>query len=384
MKLLHAILFVGILIFIGGCTCVCDNAFGYAFIYCETGVAVLYEAGASVGTKLNPMDWTCPGSTPHPNSQAAQSSLVYSDDAVKGRGVPRKRLRHAATPASLPFLAQHLLQLPFTIFSSTPVSPACDSSWPDVFHVNHTGASVTRISTCPVQVKAVIPVATRPLQVAITPDGTTALVTSFDNAVNFIDLSTNKVTYTLQTDLSVNPSGIAITPDGASAYITSYNPTNPVVLQIDLASHATTATIGVTTYPHSVFLTPDGSQLYVTFPFFNAVYIIDTLSNTIANTLSIAAPYGLAFNSTGTLAYISSQAGNGGGTVQVLNTTTFQIVNSYVVGISPVDVTIPYGDRFVIVTNEGSSTISIIDTSNGTIQTLNTPGTNLEGISIIQ
>src|SRR5262249_53485745 len=157
-------------------------------------------------------------------------------------------------------------------------------------------------------------------QIEITPDGTTALVTSYDNAVSFIDLKTNKVTFVLKTPFNVNPSGIAIAPDGLHAYITSFNPDNPVVQQIDLTTREVTATIAVTAYPQAAFLTPDGSQLYVTFPFSNAIYIIDTLTNTVALTLAVPAPFGIAFNSTGTLAYIASAAGDGGGKLQVLDT----------------------------------------------------------------
>lgn len=386
MKIFHTVLFVGILVFVGACVCVCDPPFSFSFIYCEDGVAVEYDGLDSKGTPLDAKHWDCKDSEPHANSQSAKSSWHFSfgPDVRTGPTPHSTPAASAPPPAGWPFLAQRILQLPFSILSSKRVQLPCNSSFPDVIHVNHFNAEVVRISTCPVQITATIPVASRPLQVAITPDGNTALVTSFDNAVSFIDLNTNKVTYTLQTDFNVNPSGLAITPDGTRAYITSFNQSNPVVQMIDLASKTVTATISVTTYPNSAFLTPDGSQLYVTFPFGNAVYVIDTLTNTIATTLSVPAPFGMAFNSTGTAAYIASQAGNGGGTVQVLDTTTFQLVQSYPVGISPNEVVIPYGDRYVIVTNQGDNTISIIDTSNSAIQTLTTPSTNLEGITVLQ
>jgi hypothetical protein len=93
-----------------------------------------------------------------------------------------------------------------------------------VIQTVHTQALVTRISTCAFQIKTSIPVVSRPLQIAITPDGLTTLVTSFDNAVNFIDLTTNQVRFTLMTDPTINPHGIAILPDRSRAYITSFTP----------------------------------------------------------------------------------------------------------------------------------------------------------------
>jgi len=76
-----------------------------------------------------------------------------------------------------------------------------------VLQTVHTNAQVTRIST--------VPSNRRPdsrglasLQIDVTPDGSTALVTSFDNAVISFDLKTNKVTYTLHDRPFRQPNGI--------------------------------------------------------------------------------------------------------------------------------------------------------------------------------
>src|SRR5204863_2084666 len=160
---------------------------------------------------------------------------------------------------------------------------ACDASFPDVFQTIHTQSKVTRISTCPFRVVTTIPVVSRPLQVAVTPDGSMALVTSFDNAVSFIDLSTNKVVFTLRTDQEVNPHGLAITPDGTRAYITSFNPFNPVVQVIDLTTRTVTGTFRTNMqYPQGATLTPDAAQLWITGPLDSVVEVYDTLSNTLA------------------------------------------------------------------------------------------------------
>jgi YVTN family beta-propeller protein len=248
--------------------------------------------------------------------------------------------------------------------------------------VDHPLGLVTRISTCPLQIKLTIPVATRPLQIAITPDGGTALVTSFDNAVNFIDLATNKVTFTLNTDSTINPNGIAISPDGTRAYVTSFNNTNSVVLVVDLGTRTVIQRISVDTYPLGASLTPDGSQLWVTFPFGQAVYVIDTLSSTIATLIPIPQTTGVAFNATGTLAYITSASGPPGAVVAV-DTASFKVVKSYTVGLGPTDIVMSYADQFLVVNNNAGGSVSVIDLSKGVVNTT-AVGNSPRGIAFVR
>src|SRR5579863_8799370 len=221
MKTVHTLLFIGILVFVGACNCVCtyDNPFGFAWVECEDGQAVEYFSYPFPATAvpLSSSDWYCPpdpNSPPRPNSQAAFDSVAFGDDArmPTGHSHAGTKLPPRATSVSYPYLAHPILALPFTVLLNSPIQQPCDPTSPDVFQVNYQYSQVNRISTCPIQVKAGIPVASAPLQIAITPDGTTAVVTSFNNAVNFIDLKSNKVAYTLLTDQDINPSGVAISP----------------------------------------------------------------------------------------------------------------------------------------------------------------------------
>ncbi len=395
MKIIHGLLFVGILVFVAGCQ-ECDSCeptpLGFSYVTCvgNTPVEVEFTPFGIFTDPLPAGDWDCShrNSLGQPNSQMAVNPM-FIPFVTSTAGANRSRTLQTTaptSPSSVAYLPPQVLPLPFmAIRSSSDPAPsnACDArTSPDLLRVNHPNGLVDRISTCPFATVAHIPVVSRPLQIAITPDGRTALVTSFDNAVNFIDLASNKVTFTLKTDFTVNPDGIAITPDGARAYITSFNPDNSVVLVIDIASHTVIATIPVTSYPQGIFMTPDGTQAYVTFPLGGAVYIIDTLTNTVANTLGIQAPYGVAFNSTGSRAYITSNTA--GGQVQVLETTRYQITQTYQVGLGPIDVAVTYGDRYVVVNNHDGNSISIIDTYNDKITTKATPGTAPLGISFIK
>lgn len=254
-----------------------------------------------------------------------------------------------------------------------PVPASCNpATSPDAIFVNHLSATVTRQNACSGALTAVIKTASNPLQLALTPDGSLTVVSSFDNALTFIDTSNNNPT-TLQTPADINPSGVDISPDGTCAYVTSFNPYNPSLLKVDLAQRKIVQTLTLGSYPQSVFFNPDGSQAYVTFPFSNLVYIIDTLTTTVARTIVLPGPaFGVAFNSTGTRAYITCRTNPG--TVQVFDASTYTILRPVTVGTNPVDVFVTSGDQFILVANFEGRSLSIFDSVNFKVTTVNLPG----------
>ncbi len=371
------------------CDCPCDPPdLGTDVVVCRkdnNGVSMPVLVNSKGGSVSSPNsnfaanDWSCPDTKESPIWTNSEGSK-YTQGGKSASSSNGARTAAADTAAYLP---RAILDLPFSArpSASDNTSVACDSSYPDILQVNHDRASVNRISSCGFKMLATIPVATRPLQIAFTPDGLTALVTSFDNAVNFIDLASNRVTFTLTTAFDVNPHGIAVSSDGARAYITSFNTENAQVAVIDMALRKVITSISVTSYPQTATLTPDDSQLYVTFPLGDAVYIIDTLTNTVARTLSVAAPRSVVFNSVGTRAYISSASGSPG-TVQELDTETLKVIRSFVVGLGPTDLKVLYGDQTVMVTNYEGQSVSTINLGTGLVTTL-AMGGPVSGLTIV-
>jgi YVTN family beta-propeller protein len=369
IRIVYSLALVGALVLLSdcfGCDLFPTNP-DSAWVICVKGKPMLTDGTNTSADVVGflPSQYACPDDSDSP-IWANSSRPVYPKTPAGSKATGAKTT--AAQPP--PYLAHTILDLPLPALSwSLSTLPlACDASFADVLQVNHDNALVTRISTCPFAITATIPVVTRPLQIAITPDGQTALVTSFDNAVNFINLATNTVTYTLMTDFTINPHGIAINSTGTRAYITSFNNTNSVIATIDLGSRQVISTLFVNAYPQSVYITPDDTQLYVTFPLGNSVYVIDVLTNTIANNITIQAPRGIAFNSKGTKAYITSAYGSPG-TVQELDMTTFQISNMYTVGVGPTDIALLYGDVEAVVNNYEGSSISKINVNTGVVTT---------------
>jgi len=141
-----------------------------------------------------------------------------------------------------------------------------------------------------------------------------------------------------------------------------------VVLVINIASKQITATLNTIQYPSGATLTPDGSQLWITSPLAQSVDIFDTLSNTRITGLAIAQTVDVAFNSTGTHAYVTSGQ-TIPGSVYEIDTATFKTTNTYTVGLDPSDIKMSYGDQWLVVNNDSGGSISIIDLLKGTVAT---------------
>jgi DNA-binding beta-propeller fold protein YncE len=337
---------------------------------------------------FDPTDWDCSRDMSSPQYKGSEDSPPFQVSTPSGPGgAARPRVAGSAHP----YLPELVRDLPFTPAVPPAATAACQSNFPDVLRTNHMEGTVTRWSTCPFKSKTTIPVFQNPLQVAVTPDGTQALVTSFGpldgsgGAVTFINLSNNQVTNTVTSGLGfgITPNGLAISPDGTTAYIGNFNIPGQILV-MNIASQMITATIqNVVEYPSGLTLTPDGSQLWVASPLGTETDVIDTLSQTeIFRFANIQQTTDIAFNSTGTMAYITSAATNPG-QVFAVNTATFQVVNTYTVGNTPSDIKMSYGDRFLVVNNDNDVIISVIDLVENTVKSVQV-GSNARGIAFLQ
>jgi len=340
-----------------------------------------------------PGDYDCSHDQNSPQYKGSEDSAPFQTGTPSGPGgaIARRDETARAATANPPeaYIPKLFRYLPYTPHIPALTAPACQANFPDVLSTNQPEAQVTRVSTCPFQMKAIIPVFTNPLQIAVTPDGSTALVTSYGSldgsggAVSFINLSTNQVTQTVTMPFQVTPNGLAISPDGATAYLGNFRPQGQSILVMNLATQAITSTISnIGIYPSGLTLTPDGTQLWVGSPIGPETDVIDTLSNTVVMRFNIQDVTDIAFNSTGTMAYLTSSLNNPG-QVLAINTTTYQIVNRYTVGNTPADIKMAYGDQFLVVNNNGDNTISIIDLVQNAVKTTNVGGTP-SGIAFVQ
>jgi len=301
--------------------------------------------------------------TSYDNSAAPVSYTLSSTASPLKRPLSSKPVPRTAGATAFAYtLPYRALPAGYVATTSLPsISPTCNSQInPTMFEVAHMHGTVTRYDLCTKRALAVVSVPPLPLQVRVTPDGSEAVVTSYQNAITFIDTGTNQISKTIQTNPSFTPSGVAISPDGTLALVTNFQQTpNAYLAVVNLASKQVTSTIALDTgYPQSVFITPDGSLAWVTFPFDDLVEVIDLLTGVSVASLNVDTPYSVAFNPTGTFAYVAGGAGSG--SVEVYNTTTYALTNTISAGAGAGDLLVSPDEVFFSINNAfGSSVVGI-------------------------
>ena len=240
-------------------------------------------------------------------------------------------------------------------------------SWSTV--AAQTRAYVTNINTNTVSVIntemnteiTTVPVGSRPIALAVTPDGTQVYVANQNSgSVSVINTATNNVTTIA---VGIGPSGVAI--NGTLVYVT--NQGSDTVSVIDTTNNTVIATIPVGVAPFGVAVSRDGTRVYVTNLVSNSVSVIDTATNNVTTIPVGIRPFALAISPDGTRAYV---ANSGSDNVSVINTTDNTVIATIPVGDDPIAVAISPDGRRVYVANQSSHSVSVINTANNTVITV--------------
>jgi YVTN family beta-propeller protein len=323
--------------------------------------------------------------------QAAAGALSGFGGSSSGGGGPSPLFDPVGAPAALelagratpPSGSAFTYMLPYRNLpwgpllaeAPNPVPWTCNSAInPTMFRVYHVDNVVTRYNLCTAAILATIPVPKLPLQVRVTPDGSWALVTSYSGAVSFINTGTNTVAASIQmpNDPNFAPDGVAISPDGSYALVTNYlQPPFSYLAVVNIATMQITKKIPLDIeYPESVFINPDGTLAWVTYPFDNVYEVVDILTGTLVKQFRLTEPFSIAFNPTGTRAFVSS----GGGSVQVLDTSTYNLVQNVPAGPGATDLQMTPDGAFLFVNNSQAMSVTVIDTQSLTSTTTNVGG----------
>jgi len=159
-------------------------------------------------------------------------------------------------------------------------------------------------------VLATIPVGSGPLSIAILPDGTKAYVSSYnDGAVTIIDLATNTTTtvFLPAPGFPANGFFVAITPDATEYWVVDGT---RGIDAYRVSDNALIAAIPVSAGPVAVAFDPTGTKAYVADYASADATIIDVATHTVTGTFPVpGVPYGVAFSPDGATAYVSDNGG---------------------------------------------------------------------------
>ena len=211
-----------------------------------------------------------------------------------------------------------------------------------------------------------VPVGGNPYAVALSPDGTYALVpNNADDTVSRIDLATATVTATIS--VPDQPVHVAFTPDGSKAYVTSWFA--DAITVIDTATNGTTPVTGIASgsHPFGIVVTPDGSEAIVTNYGNGDVLTVSTTTDAVTHDVSSGAGQlqGIALDPTSATAYVGSP----GGSLQSYDVATNTFDPGIVTGLGWVnDVAVsPDGSEVWTTNNNLAGSVSIFDVASQTV-----------------
>ena len=219
-----------------------------------------------------------------------------------------------------------------------------------------------------------------PLATALSPDGTTMLVSNDGQgtqSLQVVDTATSKVVqhidYTSPQGLF---EGVSFSPDGTKAYASGGG--QQVVHTYDVAGGRLTegtplalpttnpAGAKINPFPAGLDTTPDGKRLVVADHLADAATVIDTATGSTATVAVGHAPLGVAVSKDGKTAYVSNQ---GGQTVSVLDISgaTPTVTKTVDVGAHPNALTLSKDGAHLFVSNGDADTVSVVDTASNTV-----------------
>jgi len=252
-----------------------------------------------------------------------------------------------------------------------------------VYITNENDDTVSVIDTATHALVATIPVGSKPIGVAVSPDGGRVYVAnSHSNTISVISTITNTVEATITNIPSAY--GVAVSPDGTAIYVTNTYTDNLSV--INALTYAVMATIPVGIEPTGVCVSSDGSRVYVTNVYGGNVSVINTATDLVIATIPAGGnPYGICVSRDGSHVYVANQASNNVSAIDV-STNIITLIN---VGEGPFGIALsPDGSR-LYVGNSGTGavgapppgTVSVINTSNNLVTATFGVGIGPAGIS---
>jgi len=184
---------------------------------------------------------------------------------------------------------------------------------------------ISVISTATDKVTSTLSLPTDPRNIAFSPSGATAYVTTSEGVL-VIKTATVKV-LTVIRGLG-NPEGVAVSPDGKTVYVT--NTVQNLVDVISAATNQVKRTVHVGQMPWQLVVSADGSKIYVADGDSNAISVIAAASDTVTDTISDAGdPVSLALTPDGSQLWVG---GLTSGIVTVFDTADNTLVGSFNVG----------------------------------------------------
>lgn len=214
-----------------------------------------------------------------------------------------------------------------------------------------------------ITVQATLVVGPNAAGIVASPDWKTLYVAVGGNgAIAVIDRAGRAIKSRITLPAGTQPYALAITPDGTRLYTGEFQPSPAAIYSVDLPSGTAKKFPVSGSYISQAIVTPDGTQVWIC-SYFGNVQIFDVLTNSFVTALNISNPWNVAFNASGSRAYITNGATGVPGNVAVIDTETLKTIATIPVGVTPKGIRISPSGRHAFVVNYDSTFLSQIDVS---------------------
>lgn len=230
--------------------------------------------------------------------------------------------------------------------------------------VNKAGQSLSVVDLAEGRETARVPTGYAPHEVAVSPDGETAVVTNYGtrdrpgNTLTVVDLGTLEPSATIDLGDQLRPHGIVWLPGTSRVAVTTEG--SGTLTVVDVAARKVVAAVPTSQrISHQVSVTPEGSRAFVANIGSGSVTVIDLEAMKAVQSIPTGdGAEGVAVAPGGTEVWVTNRAEN---TVTVLDTRSLEVLTTLPSAEFPIRVVFTPGGSRGLVTNARSAQLRVFD-----------------------
>jgi len=197
-----------------------------------------------------------------------------------------------------------------------------------------------------------------PEEFSLSKDGTKLYVSNEDvKTASVINIATGKVEHIIA--VGQEPEGVATSPDGKRFYVTCE--AGGEIYVVDTSSYATIGHFKVNVRPRSMDFLPGGGIGFIPSESTGELNVIDTVNLKVLKVITLppgSRPMRVIVASNGQKVYVSNGRA---GTVSVLDSRTYELLNTIKVGVRPWGMALSPDGKFLYTANGPSNDVSVVD-----------------------
>jgi len=197
-----------------------------------------------------------------------------------------------------------------------------------------------------------------PEEFSLSKDGKTLYVSNEDvKAASVIDIASGKVEHIIA--VGQEPEGVATAPDGKRFYVTCE--AGGEIYAIETAGYSTIGHFKVNVRPRSMAFLPGAAIGFIPSESTGELNVIDAANLKVVKVIALPSgsrPMSVKVSSDGRKIYVSNGRA---GTVSVLDSHTYQLLNSIKVGVRPWGIALSPDGKLLYTANGPSNDVSVVD-----------------------